>query len=133
MGRGDAIYGSHKITVLREEALAARKLGQYQLKRRLGQGGMGEVYLAEHMLLKRPCAVKVIRPEQAGDPGTLQRFLREVQLTATLTHPNTIQVFDYGQESDGTVFYAMEYLTGLSLEEFVGRKLRRERGVAGRS
>jgi serine/threonine-protein kinase len=121
MGVAIAIYGSHKITVLREEALAARKLGQYQLKRRLGQGGMGEVYLAEHMLLKRPCAVKVIRPDQAGDPGTLQRFLREVQVTATLTHPNTIQVFDYGQESDGTVFYAMEYLTGLSLEEFVGR------------
>ena len=65
--------------------------------------------------------MKVIRPEQAGDPGTLQRFLQEVQVTATLTHPNTIQVFDYGQASDGTVFYAMEYLTGLSLEELVGR------------
>jgi len=114
-----AIYGSHKITVLREEAMAARKLGQYQLKQRLGKGGMGEVYLAEHVLLKRPCAVKVIRPEQAGDPTTLQRFLREVQATATLTHPNTVQVFDYGQASDGTVFYAMEYLTGLSLEELV--------------
>ncbi len=114
-----AIYGSHKITVLREEAQAARKLGQYQLKRRLGKGGMGEVYLAEHVLLKRPCAVKVIRPEQAGDPTTLQRFLREVQVTATLTHPNTIQVFDYGQTNDGTVFYAMEYLAGLSLEELV--------------
>jgi serine/threonine-protein kinase len=114
-----AIYGSHKITVLRDEAMAARKLGQYQLKQRLGEGGMGEVYLAEHVLLKRPCAVKVIRPDQAGDPTTLQRFLREVQATATLTHPNTVQVFDYGQASDGTVFYAMEYLTGLSLEELV--------------
>ena len=114
-----AIYGSHKITVLREEAMAARQLGQYQLKQRLGEGGMGEVYLAEHVLLKRPCAVKVIRPEQAGDPTMLQRFLREVQVTATLTHPNTVQVFDYGQASDGTVFYAMEYLTGLSLEQLV--------------
>jgi eukaryotic-like serine/threonine-protein kinase len=116
-----AIYGSHKITVLREEALAARKLGQYRLKRRLGQGGMGEVYLAEHILLRRPCAVKVIRPAQAGDPEILHRFLREVQVTATLTHPNTIQVFDYGQASDGTVFYAMEYLTGLNLEQLVRR------------
>jgi tRNA A-37 threonylcarbamoyl transferase component Bud32 len=117
-----AVYGSQKITALREEALAARKLGQYQLKRRLGEGGMGEVYLAEHVLLRRPCAVKIIRPEQAGDARTLQRFLREVQATATLTHPNTIQVFDYGQAADGTMFYAMEYLTGLNLEELVGRQ-----------
>lgn len=114
-----AIYGSHKIAVLREEALAARKLGPYQLKQRLGHGGMGDVYLAEHVLLRRPCAIKVIRPEQAGDAGMLQRFLREVQVTATLTHPNTVQVFDYGQAADGTLYYAMEYLTGLTLEELV--------------
>jgi eukaryotic-like serine/threonine-protein kinase len=114
-----AVYGSQKITLLRQEALAARNLGQYQLKQRLGQGGMGEVYLAEHMLLRRPCAVKVIRPDQAGDPQVLQRFLREVQITSTLTHPNTVQVFDYGQANDGTVFYAMEYLTGPTLEEIV--------------
>jgi len=116
-----AIYGSQKIAVLREEALAARKLGQYQLKQRLGQGGMGDVYLAEHVLLKRPCAVKVIRLEQAGNPAVLERFLREVQVTATLTHPNTVQVFDYGQTQDGVVFYAMEYLIGLSLEQLVTR------------
>jgi serine/threonine-protein kinase len=116
-----AIYGSHKITALRQEALAARKLGQYVLKRRLGVGGMGEVYLAEHVLLKRPCAVKVIRPDEADNPSTLRRFLREVQITATLTHPNTVQVFDYGQTDDGTVFYAMEYLPGLNLEKLVGQ------------
>jgi len=118
---GIAVYGSHKIAVLREEAMAARKLGQYELRERIGHGGMGDVYLAEHVLLKRPCAVKVIRPERTGDPATLQRFLREVRATATLTHPNTVQVYDYGQSSDGTVFYAMEYLTGLSLEELVSR------------
>ena len=114
-----AIYGSHKITLLRQEAFAARKLGQYALKQPLGQGGMGEVYLAEHMLLKRPCAVKVIRPDQSNDPTSVQRFLREVQVTATLTHPNTVQVFDYGRTDDGTVFYAMEYLPGLNLEKLV--------------
>ncbi len=117
-----AIYGSHKIAVLREEALAARTLGQYRLKHRLGHGGMGEVYLAEHILLKRPCAVKVIRPERAHDRATLQRFLREVQVTATLTHPNTVQVFDYGQAADGTVYYAMEYLIGPSLEALVAAR-----------
>ena len=116
-----AIYGSQKITALRQEALAARKLGQYDLKQRLGLGGMGEVYLAEHVLLKRPCAVKVIRPDKADNPSTLRRFLREVQITATLTHPNTVQVFDYGQTDDGTVFYAMEYLPGLNLEKLVGQ------------
>jgi serine/threonine-protein kinase len=114
-----AIFGSHKINALRQEALEARKLGPYQLKRRLGAGGMGEVYLAEHVLLRRPCAVKLIRPERAGDPDVLRRFLREVQVTATLTHPNTVQVFDYGQTEDGTLYYAMEYLPGLTLDEMV--------------
>jgi serine/threonine-protein kinase len=116
-----AIYGSHKISVLRREALHARQLGQYQLKRKLGSGGMGEVYLAEHVLLRRPCAVKLIRPERAGDPAVLKRFLREVEVTSTLVHPNTIQVFDYGETEEGTIYYAMEYLPGLSLEELVAK------------
>ena len=64
-----AIYGSHRIEVLRHEALEARVLRQYQLKQRLGAGGMGEVYLAEHVLLRRPCAIKLIRPDRAGDPN----------------------------------------------------------------
>jgi serine/threonine-protein kinase len=119
VGVAFAVYGSHKLAALRQEAEAARRLGKYRLTRRLGGGGMGEVYLAEHVLLRRPCAVKVIRPGQTGDPAILRRFLREVQVTATLTHPNTVQVFDYGQASDGTLFYAMEYLAGPSLELLV--------------
>jgi eukaryotic-like serine/threonine-protein kinase len=121
IGTAIAIYGSHKISVLREQALSARKLGQYQLKKQLARGGMGEVYLAEHVLLKRPCAVKVIRAEQAGKRWMLERFLREVQATAALTHPNTVQIFDYGQADDGTVYYAMEYLAGLNLDQAVKR------------
>jgi eukaryotic-like serine/threonine-protein kinase len=114
-----AIFGAHRIEVLRQQAFEARKLGQYRLKERLGSGGMGEVYLAEPLLLRRPCAIKLIRPERAGDPNILRRFEREVQATATLTHPNTVQIFDYGHAEDGTFYYVMEYLPGLSLEEFV--------------
>src|SRR5262249_28185682 len=80
-----ALFGSYKIGALEQEALlarrearAARALGPYVLKRRLGAGGMGEVYLAEHRLLKRPCAIKLIRQERAGDPDVLARFDREV-------------------------------------------------------
>jgi eukaryotic-like serine/threonine-protein kinase len=116
-----AVHGSHRIEVLRREAFAARQMGQYRLKERLGAGGMGEVYLAEHVLLRRPCALKLIRPERAGDPNHLLRFEREVQATAALTHPNTIQVFDYGHADDGTFYYAMEYLAGLNLEQMVTR------------
>lgn len=114
-----AVYGSYRIEILREEAFHARKLGQYLLKQRLGAGGMGEVYLAEHVLLRRPCAIKLIRPERAGDPANLLRFEREVRTTATLTHPNTIQIFDYGHAEDGTFYYVMEYLPGLTLAQLV--------------
>jgi serine/threonine-protein kinase len=118
---GFSIYGSHKISVLRQQAFEARRLGQYQVKHRLGRGGMGEVYLAEHVLLHRPCALKLIRPERAGDPTNLARFEREVQATAALDHPNIVEIFDYGRADDGTFYYAMEYLPGLSLQELVGR------------
>jgi serine/threonine-protein kinase len=114
-----AVFGSHRIQVLEEQAFEARQLGQYRLQRRLGTGGMGEVYLAEHLLLRRPCAVKLIRPEQAGDRTTLQRFEREVQAMATLTHPNTVEVFDYGHADDGTFYCVMEYLPGLNLEDLL--------------
>ncbi|HUG91336.1 MAG TPA: serine/threonine-protein kinase [Planctomycetaceae bacterium] len=116
-----AIYGSHRIEVLRRQADEARRLGHYELQRPLGSGGMGEVYLAEHALLRRPCAVKLIRPERCGNPNDLRRFEREVRTTATLTHPNTIQIFDYGHAEDGTFYYVMEYLPGLTLEQLVSR------------
>ena len=114
-----AVFGSHKIRELQEKAHEAQRIGQYRLKQILGFGGMGAVYLAEHVLLRRPCAIKLIRPDQAGDPRTLIRFEREVQATATLTHWNTIEIFDYGHAEDGTFYYVMEYLPGMNLEELV--------------
>jgi serine/threonine-protein kinase len=119
LGVATATFASFQITTLRREASEARRLGPYHLKQRLGAGGMGEVYLAEHRLLKRPCAVKLIRPEHAGDPELLRRFEREVRATAELTHPNTVAIYDYGHAEDGTFYYVMEHLSGPNLDELV--------------
>ena len=73
---------------------------------------MGEVYLAEHEMLKRPCAIKLIRHELAGNPRIFARFEREVRATAQLSHWNTIEIFDYGRNDDGAFYYVMEYLPG---------------------
>jgi len=112
-------FGARTISRLRRQVAEARQLGQYRLQRRIGAGGMGEVYLAEHQLLKRPCAVKLIRPGDATDPRVLGRFEREVRITARLSHPNTVEIYDYGRAEDGTYYYVMEYLNGLSLAELV--------------
>lgn len=114
-----AIHGVRTIRSLRTAAFEAKQLGQYRLTERIGAGGMGEVYRAEHMLLKRECAIKVIRPEKAGDRTVLQRFEREVQLTAQLTHWNTVEIYDYGHTDDGTFYYVMEYLHGMNLHQLV--------------
>src|SRR5262249_17409190 len=121
VGAVAAVFGTHLINTLRRDAFEAKQLGQYRLLTRLGTGGMGEVYLAEHRMLKRPCAIKLIRAEQAGDPKVLARFEREVQMTARLSHWNTIEIYDYGRTEDGTFFYVMENLPGLSLEDLVER------------
>jgi hypothetical protein len=118
---GIAVYGAHVIQSARREAFKARQLNQYVLKRRLGAGGMGEVYEAEHELLKRPCAIKLIRPDQNRDRKVTARFEREVQATARLTHWNTVEIFDYGHTEDGTFYYVMELLPGLSFEDLVQR------------
>ncbi len=116
-----SVFGVHTIGTLRREAFEARRLGQYLLRKRIGAGGMGEVYLAEHQLLKRPCVIKLIRAEKAGDPRVLARFEREVRATAQLTHWNTVEVFDYGNTEDGTFYYVMEFLPGMSLADLVKR------------
>jgi serine/threonine-protein kinase len=116
-----SLYGTHIINTLRMEAFTARRMGQYHLKELIGAGGMGEVYLAEHCLLKRPCAIKLIRPGAQADPVALARFEREVRTTAKLTHWNTVDIYDYGRTDDGTFYYVMEFLPGLSIAELVKR------------
>jgi hypothetical protein len=114
-----AVLGVHIIGALRGEAFEGRRMGQYHLRELIGSGGMGEVYRAEHQLLKRPCAIKLIHPDRAGDPKALARFEREVRATAKLSHWNTIDIYDYGRTANGTFYYAMEYLPGLSLDRLV--------------
>jgi len=116
-----ATFGAYTFGSLRYEVFQAKQLGQYHLKELIGSGGMGDVYLAEHQLMKRPCAIKVIRPEKAGDARVLARFEREVRATARLSHWNTVEIFDYGRSADGTFYYVMEYLPGLTLAQLVGR------------
>jgi len=119
LGAFTAIFGTHIISTLRTEAYEARQLNQYRLGRKLGGGGMGDVYLAEHQLLKRPCAIKLIRRDLVGNPRVFARFEREVRASARLSHPNTIEIFDYGRNDDGAFYYVMEYLPGLSLAQLV--------------
>jgi serine/threonine protein kinase len=101
----------------------AKELGSYRLVERLGQGGMGEVWRAEHRLLARQAAIKVVRPEALRDPQHApkirERFRREAQTVATLRSRNTVELYDYGATDDGTFFYVMELLDGVDLDKLV--------------
>lgn len=114
-----ALYISLSFATLRRAVFEARQVGQYQLVRLLGKGAMGEVHLAQHHLLHRPCAVKLIRSDQAISQDWLVRFEREVQAMAQLTHPNTVEIYDFGRTDDDSFFYAMEYLPGTTLDALV--------------
>ncbi len=105
---------------LSEAELKLKQLGQYTLEEKIGEGGMGVVYRARHALMRRDTAVKLLLPDRA-DPAAIARFEKEVCLTCQLTHPNTIQVYDYGHTPDGIFYYAMEYLRGLNLHDLIAR------------
>lgn len=99
-------------------AIEAKRLGQYTLDEKLGEGGMGMVYRAHHAMLHRPTAVKLLSVDKTNSQS-LARFEREVQLTSRLNHPNTIAIYDYGRTPEGIFYYAMEYLQGINLEDLI--------------
>ncbi|MDH3292421.1 MAG: serine/threonine protein kinase [Gemmatimonadota bacterium] len=121
---GLAYISARSIYRLGQDVTRARELGSYRLVEWLGQGGMGEVWRAEHRMLARPAAVKLIhRRVLGGDSGTahtmIARFEREAQVTATLQSPHTVEVYDYGTTDDGTFYYVMELLEGIDLQHLV--------------
>ncbi|HEY5914190.1 MAG TPA: serine/threonine protein kinase [Verrucomicrobiae bacterium] len=103
---------------VRTGMVAVRQLGQYVLLQEIGRGATGMVYRARHAVLRRPVAIKLLSPEMTNE-ATAARFEHEVQITSQLTHPNTVAVYDYGRTPEGLFYYAMEYLTGINLDNLV--------------
>jgi tRNA A-37 threonylcarbamoyl transferase component Bud32 len=101
---------------LRKEGLALRRLGQYVLLQEIGRGANGMVYRARHALLRRPVAIKLLSPDLTNQDSAA-RFEHEVQMTSQLTHPNTVAIYDYGHTPEGLFYYAMEYLSGIDLDQ----------------
>jgi tRNA A-37 threonylcarbamoyl transferase component Bud32 len=118
-----AWFASRSLYRLGREVSAARALGAYTLEEKLGEGGMGEVWRARHRALKRPAAIKRVRPEALGRDleGARARFEREARATARLQSVHSVQLFDFGVSDDGAFYYAMELLDGLDLGAVVER------------
>jgi len=124
---GMAYFASHVIHRFGKDVTEARRLGSYKLVERLGAGGMGEVWRADHNLLARPAAIKLIRPEVLGgtdrERQTLirRRFEQEAQATALLTSPHVVALYDFGVTHEGAFYTVMELLDGLDLQNLVDR------------
>jgi eukaryotic-like serine/threonine-protein kinase len=109
---------STSLWAVRVRMREAKRIGPYEIVREIGEGGMSHVYLARHTQLKRPAAVKVLKPHLATDEA-VARFRREAQLCSRLSHPNTVEIHDFGCTRAGGWYYAMEHLRGVSIGELV--------------
>jgi eukaryotic-like serine/threonine-protein kinase len=97
--------------------------GRYRVVSRLGEGGMGQVYLAEHVRMKRKSAIKIMRPALVGDVEALQRFTREAENASKISHPNVASIFDFGETDEGLVYLAMEFVDGEALAATLKREV----------
>ena len=88
---------------------------RYRVLRTLGDGGMGEVVLAQHMTLGKRVAIKIMHPQYRGDTATEQRFIQETRAAARIHHDNVVGISDFGRTADGRMFFVMEYLEGEDL------------------
>lgn len=104
-----------------ESMVPGRQFGNYILERKLTESSMGAIFRAKHIMLRRQAAIKILRADKITKES-IRQFEREVQLTSTLVHPNTISIYDFGRTSDDLFYYAMEYIDGLTLSEFVSRE-----------
>jgi hypothetical protein len=116
-----SVIGGNATWSVRRQLFEARRVGVYRLVKRIGAGGMGEVWAAFHPGLRRNIALKILRLDGDGDPRSLLRFEREAQATSELSHPNTVRIFDFGFTPDGLSYYAMELLEGIDLNQLVQR------------
>lgn len=96
--------------------------GRYRVLQQLGEGGMGQVYLAEHVRMKRKSAIKIMRPALVHEPEALQRFTREAENASKISHPNVAGIFDFGETDEGLVYLAMEFIEGESLSALLNRE-----------
>lgn len=95
--------------------------GRYHVLEMIGEGGMGHVFLAEHVTLKRKVAIKVLREELASQPANVERFFQEAQAASSIHHPNVVDVTDFGRASNGLVYFVMEHLVGEELTAMMHR------------
>ncbi|MEO8553397.1 MAG: protein kinase, partial [Kofleriaceae bacterium] len=112
-------WSGHVLWSLRRSVFESRNLGRYRLIRRIGKGGMGEVWRAQDRALRREVALKILSPEHGRHPASIARFEREIQATAEVAHPNVIRIHDWGVTDDGVWYYAMDLLRGLDLSSLV--------------
>jgi serine/threonine-protein kinase len=109
------LVGGHMLWSMRQQILQLHSIGRYQLKQRIGKGGMGEVWRAYDQTLRRDVAIKLLRSDAHQDTVACRRFEGEVRAMTELKHPNTVRIFDVGVTPDGLFFYAMELLEGVDL------------------
>jgi serine/threonine-protein kinase len=95
---------------------------RYRVVSKIGDGGMGQVYLAEHVRMKRRCAVKIMRPQLMSDPVAVVRFNREAENASQISHPNVCAVYDFGETPSGLIYLAMEFIDGASLSKILERE-----------